>query len=103
MLGDVPASNFVVSSTMLICGRPTHVLIDSGSTHSSVSHQFASCLSTPLEQLGYMLCVSTPSGISMSSTSIYKLCEIMGEVVSMFVDLILLDIQDFDVILGRIG
>ncbi|KAG5564384.1 hypothetical protein RHGRI_000544 [Rhododendron griersonianum] len=98
--GNVPASNYVVSGTMLICGRPAHVLIDSGSTHSFVSYRFASCLSTPLEPLGYMLCVSTPSGISMSSTSTYKLCDIMVGGVTMFVDLIPLDIRDFDVILA---
>ncbi|GFS32110.1 hypothetical protein Acr_00g0020910 [Actinidia rufa] len=38
--GNTPATTSVVSGILPICGQPAHILMDSGSTHSFVSHSF---------------------------------------------------------------
>ena len=98
--GDVQASTSVVSGILTIDSYPAHVLIDSGSTHSFVTPYFATKLSTPPQPLNFTLHVSTPSGDSMIGSHIFRDCEIQVHDVLLHVNLIPLDIQHFDVILG---
>ena len=51
VLGDPQNVESVVSGTLLIDGHLAFILIDSGSTYSYVSAQFASNLLRPLESL----------------------------------------------------
>ena len=98
--GDVQASTSVVSGILTIDSYPAHVLIDSGSTHSFVTPYFATKLSTPPQPLNFTLHVSTPSGDSMIGSHVFRDCEIQVHDVLLHVNLIPLDIQHFDVILG---
>ena len=68
--GDVPNTYTVVSGTLSVCSQNACVLIDSGSTHSFVSHAFSQKLTRPLEFMTYVLSVSTSSGDAMMCTHV---------------------------------
>ncbi|TYK30551.1 gag protease polyprotein [Cucumis melo var. makuwa] len=76
------------------------VLFDSGSSHSFISSAFVLHARLEVEPLHHVLSVSTPSGECMLSKEKVKACqiEIAGHVIE--VTLIVLDMLDFDVILG---
>ncbi|KAG5536039.1 hypothetical protein RHGRI_023734 [Rhododendron griersonianum] len=98
--GDSQNTNSVVSGTLHICGHLAYVLIDSGSTHSFVSAQFAIKLTRPLESLDYELHVSQPMGSGVICSTVYKACDILIGSAHLLVDLIPLNMSHFDVILG---
>lgn len=83
-----------------VCAQNAYVLIDSGSTHSFVSYTFSQKLTRPLEPMNYLLFVSTPSGGSMVCAYVYPPCNIVIGDVTLYVNLLLLDIDHFDCILG---
>ncbi|GFZ21610.1 hypothetical protein Acr_29g0007720 [Actinidia rufa] len=85
--GNTPATTSVVSGILPICGQPTHILMDSGSTHSFVSHSFEHYLTTSPVSLEYELSVSLPSGDSMLCDRVYSSCEIRVNDVPMYVNL----------------
>ncbi|XP_028088740.1 uncharacterized protein LOC114289267 [Camellia sinensis] len=85
---------------MSICGKPTYTLVDSGSTHSFVSMVFAETLNRPMETLSYILCVASPTGGSMSCSTVFAACELFLGNVVLYVDVIPLDLRHFDVVLG---
>ena len=89
--GDVQNTWAVVSGTFSISGHSTHVLFDSGSTHSFVSKTFASHLNRPMEPLPYVLFVPSPSGEFMVCTSIYLACEILVGDAQLYANLLPLD------------
>ena len=99
-LSDAKASNAVVSGTLSICAQPFQVLIDPGSTHSFVSLRFVNRFPNIPEPLNHNIHVSTPSGDLLTGTLVYKSCPIDVSSHKLFVDLIVLDIRDFEVILG---
>ncbi|GAV66063.1 RVP_2 domain-containing protein [Cephalotus follicularis] len=74
--------------------------MDSGASHSFIASHFASCLNVSPDCMPYVLDVSTPTGGSMYTDSVYRDCEISMARVTVHVDLIVLPIHDFDVILG---
>ncbi|GAV91156.1 RVP_2 domain-containing protein, partial [Cephalotus follicularis] len=76
------------------------VLMDSGASHSFISARFASCLDVTPDCMSYILDVSTPTGTSMYTDSVYRGCEMSMASISLYADLIVLPIRDFDVILG---
>ncbi|KAL0549679.1 hypothetical protein IC582_014166 [Cucumis melo] len=90
----------VVTGTLPVLGHYTLVLFDSGSSHSFISSAFVSHARLEVEPLHHVLSVSTPSGECMLSKEKVKACqiEIAGHVIE--VTLIVLDMLDFDVILG---
>ncbi|KAL0546711.1 hypothetical protein IC582_016623 [Cucumis melo] len=90
----------VVTGTLPVLGHYALVLFDSGSSHSFISSAFVSHASLEVEPLHHVLSVSTPSGECMLSKEKVKACqiEIAGHVIE--VTLIVLDMLDFDVILG---
>ena len=98
--GNTPATTSVVSGILPICGQPAHILMDSGSTHSFVSNSFEYYLTTSPIPLEYELLVSLPSGDSMLCDRVYNSCEIRVNDVSLYVNLIPLEMHGFDVILG---
>ena len=85
--GNTPATDSVVSGILPICGQPAHVLIDSGSTHSFVSHLFVQYLYVPPVPLDHALIVSLPSGDTMLCDRIYNSYEIFINDVSMLLTL----------------
>ncbi|KAL0546161.1 hypothetical protein IC582_016067 [Cucumis melo] len=90
----------VVTGTLPVLGHYALVLFDSGSSHSFISFAFVSHARLEVEPLHQVLSVSTPSGECMLSKEKVKACqiEIAGHVIE--VTLIVLDMLDFDVILG---
>ncbi|KAL4010633.1 hypothetical protein IC575_030136 [Cucumis melo] len=90
----------VVTGTLPVLGHYALVLFDSGSSHSFISSAFVLHARLEVEPLHHVLSVSTPSGECMLSREKVKACqiEIAGHVIE--VTLIVLDMLDFDVILG---
>ncbi|KAA0060839.1 pol protein [Cucumis melo var. makuwa] len=90
----------VVTGTFSVLGHYALVLFDSGSSHSFISSAFVLHARLEVEPLHHVLSVSTPSGECMLSKEKVKACqiEIAGHVIE--VTLLVLDMLDFDVILG---
>ncbi|KAL0561176.1 hypothetical protein IC582_001596 [Cucumis melo] len=90
----------VVTGTFPVLGHYALVLSDSGSSHSFISSAFVLHARLVVEPLHHVLSVSTPSGECMLSKEKVKACqiEIAGHMID--VTLLVLDMLDFDVILG---
>ncbi|KAL0539365.1 hypothetical protein IC582_023576 [Cucumis melo] len=90
----------VVTGTLPILRHYAFVLFDSGSSYSFISFVFVQHVGLEVEPLGSVLSVSTPSGKVLLSKEKIKACrvEIANHVLD--VTLLVLDMQDFDVILG---
>ncbi|KAA0036185.1 reverse transcriptase [Cucumis melo var. makuwa] len=90
----------VVTGTLPVLGHYALVLFDSGSSHSFISSTFVLHARLEVEPLHHVLSVSTPSGECMLSKGKVKACqiEIAGHMIE--VTLLVLDMLDFDVILG---
>ncbi|KAA0067821.1 reverse transcriptase [Cucumis melo var. makuwa] len=90
----------VVTGTLPVLGHYALVLFDSGSSHSFISSAFVLHARLEVEPLQHVLSVSTPFGECMLSKENVKACqiEIAGHVIE--VTLLVLDMLDFDVILG---
>ncbi|KAA0060734.1 ty3-gypsy retrotransposon protein [Cucumis melo var. makuwa] len=90
----------VVTGTLPVLGHYALVLFDLGSSHSFISSAFVLHARLEVEPLHHVLSVSTPSGECMLSKEKVKACqiEIAGHVIE--VTLLVLDMLDFDVILG---
>ncbi|KAL0402639.1 UNVERIFIED_CONTAM: Transposon Ty3-I Gag-Pol polyprotein, partial [Sesamum latifolium] len=73
---QAPTAPEVITSSFSICSSNAHVLIDPGSTCSFMSHDFASRVHASIEPLGHDLYVSMPA------------------------DLVVINLKEFDVILG---
>ncbi|XP_052171569.1 uncharacterized protein LOC127787550 [Diospyros lotus] len=97
---DMTEDPAVIEGTMLLSGISMHVLIDSGASHLFISHAFAKVLGDKPENLNCRMIVATPMGKSLETSSEYKNRKIQIGEVEFLVDLILLEFQDFDVILG---
>ncbi|XP_028122319.1 uncharacterized protein LOC114319492 [Camellia sinensis] len=98
--GEARNTETVVSGTLSICTRDAYALIDSGSTHSFISRKFVNKLDKKLEPLEYLLLMSTSSGESMICTFIYQDGDIVVGSASLTIDLLPIDMEHFDVILG---
>ncbi|KAL0433704.1 UNVERIFIED_CONTAM: hypothetical protein Slati_2704700 [Sesamum latifolium] len=77
-----------------------HVLIDPGSTCSFMSHDFASRVHASIEPLGHDLCVSMPAGGVILANRVVRSCPIVVEGVTLYADLVVINLREFDVILG---
>ena len=97
---EAQANPDIVVGTMFGFGIPTQVLFDSRSSRSFVSTVFALHADRKLAPLKNMLVVTTPLGEQILYTSVFKGCEILVECIVLKVNLILLEMYDFDVILG---
>ncbi|KAL0534634.1 hypothetical protein IC582_028925 [Cucumis melo] len=90
----------VVTGTLPILGHFAFVLFDSGSSHSFISSVFVRQMCLEVEPLGSILFVSTPSGEVMLSKDKIKACQVENANHVLDVTLLVLDMQDFDVILS---
>ncbi|TYK09566.1 ty3-gypsy retrotransposon protein [Cucumis melo var. makuwa] len=97
---EAERAGIVVTGTLLILGHYAFVLFDSGSSHSFISSVFVHHVGLEVEPLGSVLSVSTLPGEVLLSKEKIKACrvEIANHVLD--VTLLVLDMQDFDVILG---
>lgn len=89
----------MIQGKFSICKCPTHVLIDTGATHSFVSLISASFFNVKPIALYQTLMVATPANPILTSSIMYisYIIEIVGR--KLLIDLILLEMHDFDVIL----
>lgn len=89
----------MITGNFLVCSHPGTILFDSGATHSFISAKFMNehkIYSRPLEELIY---VDTPLQ-SRSAELICDSCPIEIGGWKFMADLIVIDMHDFDVILG---
>ena len=97
---EAQASNAVVTGIIIIDNLQAQVLFDPGATHSFVSKKFATSLNRSYELLESLLTVVTPIGKTMIASQMLRACPVnLGDKL-VFANLILLDIADYDVILG---
>ena len=97
---DAQASNVVVTGTLTICSMQAVVLFDSGATHSFVSPSFALCLDIRFNVLNSLLTMLTPIGEVYLINRVFLGCEVCIEEEILLIDLVELEILEFDVILG---
>jgi len=97
---DVQASNAVVTGILSVCSFDAHALIDPESTHSYVSSYFALRFDRQPEMLNHPFLVSTPVGDSLLVKYEYRDCQIRVEGRDTLANLIVLDMIDFDVLMG---
>ncbi|XP_070040575.1 uncharacterized protein [Nicotiana tomentosiformis] len=97
---DAQASNAVVTSILSVCSFDALALIDPGSTHSYVSSYFALRFSRQPELLNDPFLVATLVGESLLAEYVYRACQIRVEGRDTLVDLIVLDMIDFDMLMG---
>ncbi|RVW84862.1 Transposon Tf2-12 polyprotein [Vitis vinifera] len=97
---DAQATSDVVTGTLRIHTLFPRVLIDPGSTHFFVSVSFAGLLGLPIASMDFDLIVATPVGDFVMASRMLRNCIVMIGYREMPVNLVLLDLQDFDIILG---
>ena len=95
---DAQASNAVVIGTLTICSKQTVILFDSGATHSFVSPSFALCLDMRFDVLNSLLTVLNPVGEVFLINKFLSRCEVC--IKDEILDLVELEILEFDIILG---
>ncbi|XP_070032999.1 uncharacterized protein [Nicotiana tomentosiformis] len=94
------SSDAMITGIVLVCHRDASVLFDSGCTYSYVSSYLASYLVVPRDSMGVSVYVSTPIGDSIMVDHVYHSCVVTIGSLETSMDLLLLDMVDFDVILG---
>ena len=97
---DAQASNAIVTGILSVCSHGARVLFDPGSTHSYVSSFFASRFGKDPVLLDRPFYVATPVGESLIVKYVHKSCEISVADRKTVANLIVLDLLEFDVILG---
>ena len=74
-----------------VCGLDARVLIDPGSTCSSISHDFALHVQGKIEPLGHDISVSMPArGITLVNTVI-RACPVVLPSITIYADLIVIN------------
>jgi len=97
---DAEASDAVITGIISVCVKDASVLFDPGSTYSYVSSLFAPFLGVSRESLSTHVYVSTPVGDSVVVNQIYRSCIIIFCGYETRADLLLLEMIDFEIILG---
>ena len=97
---DAQATSDVVTSTLQLHTFFAREFIDPGLTHSFVSISFASSLDMHISTMDFDLIVATPMGNSVVTSRMLKNCPVMIDYREIPINLVLFNLQDFDVILG---
>ncbi|KAL2252041.1 UNVERIFIED_CONTAM: Retrovirus-related Pol polyprotein from transposon [Sesamum indicum] len=97
---QAPTAPEVITSSFSICDFSAHVLIDPGSTCSFISRDFTSHVHAKIEPFGHNLHVSMPAGGFVLVNTVVRSCPIVVEGVTLYADLVVIDLREFDVILG---
>ncbi|KAL0283069.1 UNVERIFIED_CONTAM: Retrovirus-related Pol polyprotein from transposon [Sesamum radiatum] len=100
MLGDLRLQGRACGRKFTTSYSSAHVLIDPGSSCSFISHDFASRVHASIELLGHDLCVSMPAGGVILVNTVVRSCPIVVEGVTLYADLVVINLREFDVILG---
>lgn len=94
------ATTEVVEGKILICSYLVHVLFDTGATYSFISASMVKLLNLVPTPMGKNLYLSTPLGRREIPWEKCLDCFVTIEEHDMLVDLSVMEIKDFDVILG---
>ena len=97
---EAHATPDVIMGTLSIFDHDAHILIDPGSTHSFIFRTFSMHIEREPELLDYGLVVSTPTGGSLLAERMYRDSMIRLGEHEFKTNLIILDIRNFDDILG---
>ncbi|GAA0185793.1 hypothetical protein LIER_33081 [Lithospermum erythrorhizon] len=97
---DAQASNDVVTCILPVSLALAYVLFDPGATHSFISITFATKCNMPSEPLDIDVVVDTSIRRCLIGSSFSKSCVIEIEGKNLEANLTLLNLKDFDVILG---
>ncbi|XP_070042822.1 uncharacterized protein [Nicotiana tomentosiformis] len=97
---EVVTSDAVVTCIISVCHKDASALFDLCSTYSYVSSYFASCLDMPRGFVDAPMHVSTHVGDFIMVDRVYQSCVVAIYGFDMREDFLLLDMVDFDVILG---
>ncbi|XP_022892033.1 uncharacterized protein LOC111406905 [Olea europaea var. sylvestris] len=97
---DAEANPSVITGKFSIFGIPSLVLFDFGAMHSFVSTEYVRRLGrTPnIQEVSYSATI--PSGDVQQTNLIVRTCVILIENRELYADLIVLDMKDYDIILG---
>lgn len=90
----------IVIGILNILGMPARVLIDLRATHSFISRRFTKIFGRVPTQASYSYSVSIPTGEVIESSYILKACPINLANRTLFAELVVLGLYDFDIILG---
>ena len=90
----------VITGIIQFHSHPIKVLIDPEVTHSFISTSLVKLLGLPTGLLQFNMLVSMPIGKSFLTTKVVKNDSIVIRGRKLHVDLILLELHDFDIILG---
>ena len=97
---EVHASTTAVIGTLLVDKLKARVLFDSGATHSFISPYFAKTLARDKVIMKSSLAIGIPVGKTIEVKYVFPACVIEIDSKVYPVDLIELDVLDFDVVLG---
>ena len=89
-----------MTGTIYVFDSDSYVLIDPGATHSFISAKFITQVNIEIQPIDYSMVVSLPTRDSLIADRVYMGCRVISEGHEFRANLVLLDIQDFDVILG---
>ena len=98
-LTDLPEGAPILTGLFSICNQPAVILFDSGSSHSFIASQYAARDSLPLLQTSRQYLISTPGG-KVTSNQIARQVPLQLGSRLIPTDLITLNLQGIDVILG---
>ena len=97
---DADTTPDVVTCMISVFDRDAHILMDPRATHSFISMGFISNVNVESQPIDCSIVVSLPTGDSRLVESVYMDSRVIIGGQEFLADLILLDIHDFDVILG---
>lgn len=97
---DTHASRSIVIDTLSLFSHDARILIDLGSTHSFISYHYMRHDDSLHELLNFVLTISTPLEKTMLVELVCRSCVFRIRDRELSADLILLNMEDFDVILG---
>ena len=97
---EADTAHDVVTGMILVFDRDAYILIDPGATHFFISMGFISNVNLESQPIDCSIVVSLPTGDSRLAESVYMDSRVIIGGQEFLADLILLDIHDFDVILG---
>ena len=90
----------VVTGTISLFDTDAHVLVDSGATHSIISREFIERVGIEMRPTECSMVVSLPTGDSLIANRVHKGSKVTIASHEFEADQIILDIHDFDIILG---
>ena len=90
----------VMTGTIQVFNRDTYVLIDPSATHLFISTKFIAQVKIEIQPIDCSMVVSLPTGDSLIADIVYMGCRVIIKGREFRANLVLLDIQDFDIILG---